>query len=156
MEQVQSPKDKRKKAEKNSKAMKEKWEDQEFREQRSEAQSEAMKERWKDPEFSAHISSLNRERGQQPEFKAHLSTTMTALYNTPEKRAELSEQRTTSLQKPEIYFEHVQMTRDTAEKRSGKMKDNWQDPDFCFKMMKARHGEERARRYVYNKFGVIK
>ena len=153
---MQSPKEKRKQGRKQSKAMKKKWQDEEYRSERSEIQSNIMKEKWKDPEYASHISELNRQRVQSPEFKASLSSTMTALYNTPEKKAEFSQLRTASLSNGEVYDRHVQMTRETAEQRGSKMRDNWQDPDFCYRVMSARYGEKRAKEYVWEKFGVIK
>jgi len=151
-----SPKEKREKAKKLSQRMKEKWADPEFLAKRSETQSEIMKEKWaNDQEFATYISTKNRERGQDPEFKANLSITMTNLYSTPEKRQQLSETRITSLSNPQIYNAHVQMTRDTAPQRSEKMKDRWQDPQYCYNVMKGRYGKERALNYVYKKFGEV-
>jgi hypothetical protein len=156
MAQVKSPKDNHNKAKKLSKIMKEKWKNVDFKKERSKTQSKIMTEKWQDPVFANHISTKNRERNQSAEYKANMSVIMTNLYSTDEKRQQLSESRTTALQNPQIYNAHVQMLKDTALIRSEKMKDNWQDPDFCYRVMTARYGEERAKRYVYNKFGVIK
>jgi hypothetical protein len=54
---------------------------------------------------------------------------------------------------PEKLEKHKQMTKNTAKQRSEKMKANWENPAYIYKIMEARVGHDRALEIIEEKLG---
>ena len=46
------------------------------------------------------------------------------------------------------------MLEETAKQRSETLKNKWKNPEFAYRMMKARYGEEKAKEYIEKKHNI--
>lgn len=150
-----SPREKIEQQNKRSKKMKENWANPEFREKMSQIRSDVMKKKWEDPEYRIKQELERENRKVNKEWKDNISKSMKKVAEDPEWREAISKRNSKLFEDPDYYDRHIKMLQDTKEQRSNKMKDNWADPKFAYKVMKARNGRKKALDYIERKFGSL-
>ncbi|MDP3012821.1 MAG: hypothetical protein Q8M92_01175 [Candidatus Subteraquimicrobiales bacterium] len=152
---MSSPKEQFEKRKKMSNIMKKKWEDAEFREEMCKTRSNIMIEKWKDPEYRTKQEKERKQRRGNVEWREKISVTMKQIAQNPEWREAIAERNRSLFEDPAYYERHMKMLDNTKEQRSNKMKKNWDNPKFVYKVMEARHGKESALNYIEKKFSSL-
>jgi len=114
--------------------------------------SQDRKDNWEDPEYRATLEKERKERWDDKEWakaqKKRLNDSQ-----TPEVCKKISEGQKKSFEDPERLRKHQEMVQKTAEVRSQKMKKNWNDPKFIYKIFSAKCNHEIALNIIENRLG---
>lgn len=142
------------KAKKLSKIAKDKRQDPEYLKKQSENMRKVALEKWQDPEYRRKQLSDREYRHKDKKFMRKMRRLNENKFKDGILKEKISKTQKENFKDPERRERHRQMTIDTAEVRSDKMKANWDRPEFVYKVMKHRFNHERALDYIEKKFGL--
>jgi len=134
--------------------MKDKRRSEEFRKHQSEIMKEIARKNWENPEYREKQLAERRKRKYNKDFVEKMTKVNREKFVNDNVREKISKTQKKKFSNRERREQHRQMTIETAKQRSKKMKENWNDPFFVYRIMKNRFNVSRALDVIEKRFGI--
>lgn len=125
-----------------------------LKETRSKAMKKVALKNWEDPEYRAKQLADRKTRKDNPEFLEKMREINIEKFQDENIKKKISAKQKRNFKNPERKEKHHQMLEDTMEQRSEKMKNNWNNPFFVYRVMKSRLNPSKALETIEKRFGI--